>query len=250
MPTYRDQAIVLKTRPLRDADRHYALYTEAHGKVVVLAKGSRRGKSKLSPHLSSIGVVDVMIARGRVIDRLAGAGLVRPFRGIMDSLEKASLAQGFLLAVDALTKRELPDERIFRLLAEFLEAVEEAPVRHPGERDPLFDAGILKLMELLGVALDLRECVSCRNDLVPDGNALNVMAGGIECADCRHVAASTLSPEAIKALRFYCGGPVRAACSLQVPEATRREVGFVTDLLLTVHLEDRFDVLRYFKAVA
>jgi DNA repair protein RecO (recombination protein O) len=63
MATYRDKGIVLRSKTLRDADRHYVIFTERHGKVLILAKGSRRGKSKMSPHLGSFGVVDIMIAR-------------------------------------------------------------------------------------------------------------------------------------------------------------------------------------------
>ncbi|HSD12623.1 MAG TPA: DNA repair protein RecO, partial [Patescibacteria group bacterium] len=149
MATYRDKGIVLRTRTLRDADRHYAIFTERHGKVLILAKGSRRGKSKMAPHLGSFGVVDLMIAKGRVIDRLAGADLVRPYRTLMDSLEKTALAQGVLLTVDAMTKRELPEERVFALLAEWFAALDACAAPESGRRHLLFDAAVARLMDIL-----------------------------------------------------------------------------------------------------
>lgn len=250
MATYRDKGIVLRTKALRDADRHYIVFTESHGKALLLAKGSRRGKSKMSPHLGSFGVVDLMVARGRIVDRLAGAGLVVPYRSIMASLEKTALAQGVLLAVDAMTKRELPEPRIFALLAEWLAALDAGPAPEPGRRHLLFDAAVGKLMEVLGFAIDLRACVRCRKPLVPEGNAVNVVAGGIECAACKDPAASPVSPEAIKALRFLRGEPFSSVPSLRLPSGVRREVGFITDLMLTTHLEERFAALHYLKAVA
>ncbi|HTM68563.1 MAG TPA: DNA repair protein RecO [Candidatus Binatia bacterium] len=250
MATYRDKGIVLRTKTLRDADRHYVVFTETHGKVLLLAKGSRRGKSKMAPHLGSFGVVDLMVAKGRIVDRLAGAGLATPYRSLIDSLEKTALAQGVLLAVDAMTKRELPEPRIFALLAEWLAALDAGPAPDPGRRHVLFDAAIGKLMDVLGFAIDLKRCVRCRNPLVPEGNAVNVIAGGIECAGCKDPGAASVSPEAIKALRFLRAEPFASAPSLRLPSGVRREVGFITDLMLTTHLEDRFSALHYLKAVA
>lgn len=249
MPTFRENAVVLKTKALRDADRHYVLFTEGRGKVTVLAKGSRKGKSKMAPHLAPFGTVDVMIAKGRVIDRLAGASLVRPCREIMRSLQRTALAQGFLLAVDALTKRDLPDERTFRLIVEFLDAVDGGPEPEDGERGIAFDAGVAKLLDLLGFALELRECVRCRNPLVPDGNALNVLRGGMECASCRDPLATPVSTAAIKALRFFRQEPVASSALLALTPQVRREVSFLTDLLLSSQIENRFHALKYMRSV-
>lgn len=250
MPTSRENAVVLKAKTLRDADRHYTLFTERRGKIVVLAKGSRRSKSKMASHLSPFGVVDVMIAKGRIIDRLAGASLVKSCRAILSSLPRTSLAQGFLLAVDALTKRDLPDERTYRLIVEFLEAIDEGDEPSDMGRALAFDAGIARLLDGLGFGLELQECVSCREQLVPEGNALNVLRGGLECSGCRNPLSSPVSVDAIKTLRFFRREPISSAAFLRLSPQTGREVAFLTDLLLTSHLEGRFHALHYMKAVA
>ncbi len=249
MPTYRDRGIVLRTRPLRDADRHYVIYTEEHGKIVVLAKGSRRGKSKMSSHLASFGIVDVMIAKGRVIDRLAGVSLVRPHQTLLTSLAKTALAQSFLLAVDALVKREFPDERIFLLTQEFLDALETAPIGD-GLRSLAFDAAVARLLDFLGFALELRECIRCRASLIPEGNSINMLLGGIECARCRDPFSADVSAEAIKAMRYFRTEPIALSATLRLPPYAEREITFLTDLLITTHLEGRFHALQYLRAVS
>ncbi len=248
MPTYRDKGFVLKIRGLRDADRHYAIFTRHHGKIVVLAKGSRKGSSKLAPHLGTFGMVDVMVARGKVIDRLAGASVVASRGRIMESLEKTALLQGFLVAVDALTKRDLPDERVFDLIDDVQRALTDDETMLPGSgRSLLFDAACARLLDILGFGVELGECVSCRNTLVPHGNAMNVIRGGVECASCRDGMAMSVSPETIKAMRFLRSGPLGTVTLLRVPQKTRHDVGFVTDLLLTHHLESRFAALHYLR---
>lgn len=237
MPTYRDQAIILSVKPVRDADRHYVAYTEHHGKVKLLAKGTRRGRSKMSPHLGGFGVAEIMVARGRIMDRLAGASLVRPFPGLMADLSRTLTAQAFYLIIDALTKRELPDQRIFGLLAGFLEALEGAAAASP--RPVVYDAAALKLLDLLGFGPELGACVRCRRPLEPGMQSLEPLGGGLECAACRGPGSSAFSVEAVKALRFWRAEPLESAARLRLDARVRRETVRAVDLLLGVHHDDR-----------
>lgn len=250
MGTYRDKGIVLRSKAVRESDRHYWVFTEAHGKVMLLAKGSRRSKSTMAPHMASFGIVDLMVAKGKVIDRLAGADLRVAHRRIAESLERTAHVQAFLLAVDALTKRELPEQRVFDLVCEYLDAVDGERWSTESGRSLLFDAAIARLLDMLGFALELNECVGCRKTLVPDGNSLNGLRGGFECASCRTAASFPVEAETIKALRLFHVAPLGTIAKLVVPAMARRQIMFTTDAQVTSTIESRFDPLRYLKAVA
>lgn len=249
MPTYRDKGIVLHARPMKDDDRLYTVFTEGHGKVSLLAKGMRKTRSKMSPHMASFGVVELMVARGRRIDRLAGAHLVGANHASMSSLGKAALVQSFLLAVDALTRWDLPEPRIFVLLSDLMEVVEKGGDTEKGYRNMAFDAAVMKLMDILGLGLEVDVCVICRRPPVPDGNGLDMLKGGIECASCRTDAAHPIGGDTVKALRFMRGEPLRHSLMLRMDETTRRQVAYIVEVLLISHLEARFDPLRYMETV-
>lgn len=250
MATYRDTGIVLRTKAVRETDRHYSVFTKTHGKVVLLAKGTRKTKSKMSPHMASVGVVDIMVAKGKVMDRLAGADLVRSYRRIPASLERTAHAQGLLLAVDALTRRELPEPRIFDLAVSYLDALDDERWSAPSGRSLLFDAAAVKLLAVLGFGLELEACVGCRTPLVPEGNALNILRGGMECSSCRRPVSVPVGDGTIKTLRLFGSEPFATVAKLALDEATRRQVVFVVDLLLTTQLESAFGALRYLRSVA
>jgi DNA repair protein RecO (recombination protein O) len=252
MPTYRDRGIVLRTRPVRDADRTYTIYTADHGKITVLAQGTRRGKSKLSPHLGSFGVVDIMVAKGRRIDRLAGACLARRFSGLPDSLPKAVTAQSFLLTVDSLTRRELPESRIFSLLVDFFEALDgwSAPEAVFSGRHPVYDGAALKLLDILGFAPELDVCVRCRRELPAAGNALNALRGGIECSACRTAPKETLSPGVVEALRLMRRSRLASADLAALPPEVASPAGELIEALLIGHLEDDVRTLRFLRQLA
>jgi DNA repair protein RecO (recombination protein O) len=249
MPYYRDKAIVLRVRGLRDHDRHYTVFTAEHGKATLLAKGLRKTRSKMSPHMATFGVVEVMIARGKYFDRLAGASLTESHRAILDSLERMAVTQAFFLAVDGLTRKEYPEPRIFNLLNDFLQTLADLPEWALASRTIVFDAAVLKLLDILGHGLELDVCVSCRKKFAFDGNAMNILRGGVECRDCRGGASSPLAGDTIKALRFLRFASLRAAPALRMGQPIRQQVAFFTDILLTSHLEARFDPLRYMSSL-
>ncbi|MBI4458379.1 DNA repair protein RecO [Candidatus Uhrbacteria bacterium] len=242
MPTYRDHAIVLKTAVVRDADRRYFFYTRGHGKVAVLAKGSRRSKSKMSPHLGGFGLVDVMIAKGKRIDRLAGASLERSYGRILDDLGTAAAAQGFLLVIDALTKQELPEERIFELAAACLETLDSGA---RGNAGAIFHAAVLQLLGILGLAPELEHCVRCRNPLPQASASLSIARGGFECGRCRAPESVTVTADAVKVLRFLVRQPLPTAARLRFTPGIHREILMLTDLFLAAHLDRRLPALGY-----
>ena len=58
---YRDDAIVLRTHPLGEADRIITLLTRRHGKVRAVAKGVRRTGSRFGARLEPFTLVDVQL---------------------------------------------------------------------------------------------------------------------------------------------------------------------------------------------
>ncbi|MFC1639124.1 DNA repair protein RecO [Patescibacteria group bacterium] len=251
MPYYRDKGVVLRSRGLKGDDRHYVVYTEGHGKVSLLAKGTRKLRSKMSPHMAVFGEVDIMVARGKRMDRLAGASLVGSRRAVMESFGRTSHLQSFLLAVDQLTRYELPEPRVYALIVEYMDAVERGVEWRlsPGGRDLLFDAAAVKLLDILGFGLELDVCVGCRRKLAFDGNGLNVLKGGVECRRCRTRDSRGIGGDAVKVLRYLRGEPLSRMPVLRLDEGVRREVAFLTEMQVTAHLEARFDVLRYMNSI-
>ena len=63
MPLYRDEAVVLRTHKLGEADRIVTMLVRQHGKIRAVAKGVRRTASKFGARLEPFMVVDVQCTR-------------------------------------------------------------------------------------------------------------------------------------------------------------------------------------------
>lgn len=68
--SYRDEAVVLRTQKLGEADRIIWLLTSEHGQIRAVAKGVRRTTSKFGARLEPFSVVDVQLHRGRSLDTI------------------------------------------------------------------------------------------------------------------------------------------------------------------------------------
>ena len=68
MALYRDEAIVIRTQKLGEADRIITLFTREHGRVRAVAKGVRRTKSKFGARLEPASLVDIQLYIGKTFD--------------------------------------------------------------------------------------------------------------------------------------------------------------------------------------
>ena len=71
MKSYRDEAIVLRTHKLGEADRIITLLTAEHGQVRAVAKGVRKTTSKFGARVEPFSVIDAQLYIGRTLDTLA-----------------------------------------------------------------------------------------------------------------------------------------------------------------------------------
>ena len=68
VPTYRDEAVVLRTHKLGEADRIITMLGRHHGKIRAVAKGVRRTASRFGSRLEPFMVADLQLYRGRSLD--------------------------------------------------------------------------------------------------------------------------------------------------------------------------------------
>ena len=79
MGLYRDEAIVLRTQKLGEADRIITMLTRANGRVRAVAKGVRRTSSRFGSRLEPFTHVDLQLAEGRSLDVITQAETLAPY---------------------------------------------------------------------------------------------------------------------------------------------------------------------------
>ena len=79
MPTYRDDAVVIRTHDLGEKDRIVTMLSRRHGRIRAVAKGVRRPGSRLGARLEPFMLVDVQCYIGRSLDTVQQVELLEPF---------------------------------------------------------------------------------------------------------------------------------------------------------------------------
>ena len=224
-------AIVLRARPLGEADRVYTLLTRERGKVDAVAKGARRPRSSIGGRLELLAEVRIALHRGRSLDvvtevrtiRSHWNGLVRP-----GAFATASL---FAETVDLFCEPDLAMPEIYALLAGAVAAV--AATDAPAALVPRFQ---LRLLDALGLAPAADACVRCGGSLDEHGAWLDLEGGGLGCERCYGARGDAHALDANDVANFRALGAERGSGAALRATLT---VARATDDLITWHLGRR-----------
>src|SRR2546421_11859215 len=158
---YSTEAVVLRSIRLGEADRVLHLYTEAHGRVGAVAKGSRKTTSRFGARLEPLSHVDVSVHQGSgELGTVTGVDLVRSHHTAREDPYRLGVG---LVALEAMLRLHTEQEsspRAFEALTRFLDLLDDLPAR-PGQRpslDPLVLSFQPKLLWVSGYLPHLTSC--------------------------------------------------------------------------------------------
>lgn len=225
---YRDQAIVLRTYKLGEADRIVVLLTRGRGKVRAVAKGVRKTRSKFGSRLEPTSHIAVQLYEGRELDIVTQVESLDHFRAVRDDLDRLARASAMLEIADQLAQEGEVNPRLYQMLLGALRTL-------AGSDSPLVvPAFFFKVLALEGYRPEVERCVLCGDEgpLV----AYDVESGGLLCRTCRRGTA--VSPEAVALLGQILGGRLNDALAAPVGPATG-EVDHLATRTVEHHLERR-----------
>ena len=191
---YRDEAIVLRTYKLGEADRIIVLLTRHHGQVRAVAKGVRRTSSRFGARLEPFSMIDVQLHAGRNLDVVTQAEIIDPFgRAICADYAMFTCASTMVETAERLSADDgdLGTEaspQQYLLLAGALAAM--AHRRHaPGL---ILDSYLLRALALGGWAPSCYDCALC--GAPGPHRVFHVQVGGAVCESCRSAGAVEVEP--------------------------------------------------------
>ena len=181
VPLYRDEAVVLRTHKLGEADRIITLLTRHHGRVRAVARGVRKTTSRWGSRLEPFTHVDLQLAVGRSLDVVTQAETLEPFaKGLGADYERYTAGTVMLETADRLVTEEgQPALQQFLLLVGGLRAMTG------GERGPgqVLDSYLLRSLAVAGYAPTFSHCARCGDE--GPHRWFSPAAGGALCSDCR-----------------------------------------------------------------
>jgi DNA repair protein RecO (recombination protein O) len=179
--TYKATGINLKGMAFGESDRMLTVLTREYGLIRAIAPGSRKHQSSLRGRSGLFVVNELLIAKGKSLDKIIQAESVESFPGLSQDLPKLTASQ--YLAEIALYQAlsDQPQEELFLLLQDALRRLEQLP--------PVLTLACLThttfhLLSLAGISPQVHACCLTQQPLEPDFDnpdwrvGFSVTAGG------------------------------------------------------------------------
>jgi DNA repair protein RecO (recombination protein O) len=239
VPLYRDEAVVLRTHKLGEADRIITLLTRHHGRVRAVAKGVRRTTSRFGSRLEPFTHVDLQLAEGRNLDTITQAETLSPFSAALGShYDRYTAGTVMLETADRLVVEEKePSLQHFLLLVGGLRAMASGD-RQPGQ---VLDSYLLRSLAVAGYAPSFEHCARC--GLEGPHRWFNPSMGGVLCSTCRVPGSANPAAATIAVLGALLAGdwPHLEAAD---PRSLKEASGLVA-AYLSWHLERALRSMEY-----
>jgi DNA repair protein RecO (recombination protein O) len=231
VPLYRDEAIVLRTQKLGEADRIVTLLTRGHGRVRGVARGVRKTSSRIGARLEPFSHVDVQLYEGRSLDTVTQVESIAAHGAqLSGDYPRWTTGTAMLETAERLTPEERePSVQQFALLVAGLRSL----VGEDHDSELILDSYLLRSLAVAGWSPSFDQCARCGAD--GPHRAFSIPSGGLVCTNCRPPGSAAPSPATIALLGALLSGDWTVADASE--DRDRREASGLVAAFLQWHLE-------------
>ena len=210
------EGIIVSETPYSESSKILNILTKDAGIIGVMAKGAKRIKSPLRAFTEkfTLGIFNVYYHEDK-LSTLVSADIINPLRNIKTDIIKIGYLT-YIVELAYQTAKQNDDDNIYALLKSAILKIEDG-------LDPMIITNILelKMLDYLGVGIDLDKCVKC-------GNHKNILTisgdeGGYICSDCR-TNEIIYDEKTIKMFRLYRCVDISSISDLKISESVVQNI--------------------------
>jgi len=230
---YRTKGIIVKKEDRGEADQLLTIYTKDFGRLEVLGRGIRKITSKLRSATETFYLSEIEFVQGKVYKTLTDSLSIERFSHLRKDLKRLALAYRILILLDNLVKSEEPDEKIWQLLKEVFQKLNNLQLK-------IFNLQLIyyyflwNLLSFLGYQPQLFHCAHCQKKLLPENLYFNPREGGVICEKCFAEIKKGLAvkPELIKILRLILKRDWPILVRLKVENFEEKSLNIISSVYL------------------
>ncbi len=175
--TYKATGINLKAIPIGENDRLVTILTREHGLIKAIVPGARKAKSSLGGRCALFMVNDLLIFKGRSLDKITQAETTISYHKLIDDLGKLAASQYLAEIVLAQALTERPQEELYQLLLLHLGRLNALDRGDNTASIAHLCQGIFHLLALDGIAPQVYNCCVTRQSIEPNFTTINWQIG-------------------------------------------------------------------------
>lgn len=175
--TYKATGINLKTQVLGESDKIVTILTPEFGLIRAVAPGARKHNSSLGGRSGMFVVNELLIAKGRSLDKITQAQTLKTYPGLAKDLGKLAASQYLAEIVLCQALSEQPQEELYELFNEHLHRLEALSSANPSGVLAHLAHGVFHLLALAGVTPQVQVCCLSGHLLKPNFTDPNWQVG-------------------------------------------------------------------------
>ncbi|MDZ8034543.1 DNA repair protein RecO [Nostoc sp. DedSLP04] len=175
--TYKTTGINLKTQALGESDKIVTILTREFGLIRAVAPGSRKHNSSLGGRSGMFVVNELLIAKGRSLDKITQAQTLKTYPGLAKDLGKLAASQYLAEIVLCEALSEQPQEELYDLFNEHLHRLEAVSSTNSFGVLAHLAHAVFHLLALAGLTPQVQICCLSQRSLKPDFTDPNWQVG-------------------------------------------------------------------------
>lgn len=192
------EAIILSRRDFGEADRLITAFSLEKGKIKILAKGSRKIKSKMASHIEPFNIGKYQIVKGKTFYILCGAEKISTASVTGKDLEKFKDISYLCEILDLTIQEEEPVVDVYKNLKEILGLFNHLNCSKKEIALRFFE---FRLLNALGYNPNYIKCINC-DDLIAENSNFFGTFEGIYCCKCSGKG-KAIDKNTLKILRLF-----------------------------------------------
>ena len=258
MPYYKAKAVILKSYKLGESDKIVKMYSYDGDVISAVAKGARKIRSKFRGRLELFNIVDMELSRGRNLDVINQAEIIKSFKNIALDFYKfvfCEIISKIILKTQA--SGGDPSPLLFKLIYVCFDEIDRMdPEDVVSLKKTMCFFGI-KFLKVTGYIPLLKSCSRCNQDLSDLYSFskhkiyFSVKDGGVLCRKC---AGFTENKEVLSAsdYRFLCDLfklKSEDFRDIEINPHTLKKMYRLIENYIVYHTECNVDSFKYFKKI-
>ena len=173
--TYKATGINLKGIPLGENDRILTVLTSQWGLIRLVAPGARKYKSTLRGRSELFVVNELLIAKGRSLDKIIQAETIETYPGLSSNLDKLATSQYLAEIVLGIALSDQPQTELYQLFKEHIRRL--SLLQNSESALPPLTQAIFHLLALAGIGPQVHKCCLTQEALTPNFTKRNWQVG-------------------------------------------------------------------------
>jgi DNA repair protein RecO (recombination protein O) len=166
--TYKATGINLKVQAFGESDRIITVLTREFGIIKAIAPGARKHHSSLGGRSGMFVVNELLVAKGRSLDKITQAQTVKSYPGLAKDLGKLAASQYLAELVLCQALSEHPQEELYELLNEHLSRIEAVPSNKNKTVLAYLAHAVFQFLAIAGLTPQVYICCLSQCPLKPD----------------------------------------------------------------------------------